>query len=42
MVLLASGQRERAQEAFTRARTADPAFYPALLRLKQLAAQTGN
>jgi len=42
MMLLASGQRDRAQEAFTRARTADPAFYPALTRLKQLAAQAGN
>jgi Tfp pilus assembly protein PilF len=37
-MLLAAGQRDRARAAFSRARQADPAFLPALARLKQLAA----
>ncbi len=37
IVLLAARQFERAGEAFGRARTADPAFGPALTRLQQLA-----
>jgi Tfp pilus assembly protein PilF len=42
MVLMATGQLDRAREAFARARTADPSFFPAITRLKQLAAHTGN
>jgi len=38
MVLAAAGQLDRARTAFSLARTADPAFLPALIRLKQLAA----
>jgi Tfp pilus assembly protein PilF len=38
LMLLAAGQRDRARAAFSRARQADPAFLPALARLKQLAA----
>lgn len=42
IVLLAARQFERAREAFARARIADPAFAPALTRLKQLARREGN
>ena len=36
IVLLATRQFDRARDAFARARTADPAFLPALVRLKDL------
>ncbi len=36
---MATGQFDRAFEAFTRSRAADPSFLPALTRLKQLAAR---
>ena len=38
IVLLASRQYDRAREAFTRARVADPSFLPALARLTRMAA----
>ena len=38
MVLVAAGQLDRARTAFGLAREADPAFAPALMRLKQLSA----
>jgi len=43
VVLVAAGQVDKARNAFARARVADPAFFPALSRLKQLsAARPGN
>ena len=42
IVLLAARHVGRAREAFARARTADPAFVPALTRLRQLAALEGQ
>lgn len=42
IVLLAARQFDRARDAFARARTADPAFAPALSRLRQLAQFAGQ
>lgn len=42
IVLLAARHAGRARDAFARARIADPAFVPALTRLKQLAAREGQ
>ena len=42
IVLLAARDLGRAREAFARSRNADPAFEPALTRLKQLAALEGH
>ncbi len=42
IVLLAARQLDRARDAFARARTADPAFAPALSRLRQLARRAGQ